>query len=130
MSDWELHDLAVQMVGEWLVQQGVGITGQQGNPGIDPSIWFERGRGPEYVVVRAARHPVAVARPPENLAEVQARCAEASNLGFFVSVSIMAVGAGGAPKAGPLHRGAPMFSDFDERPEPMVPVSDIVFRKA
>jgi hypothetical protein len=40
MTDWELHDMAVQVVREHLQQQGFELMSWQGNPEVDPSIWF------------------------------------------------------------------------------------------
>ena len=58
MTDWELHDFAVQVVRESLEREGCELMSWQGDPEVDPSIWFiGRSGHPEWVVVRAARFP-------------------------------------------------------------------------
>lgn len=53
MTDWELHDFAVQVVRDHLSQRGSQLMSWQGNPSVYPSIWFVGDDGPEWVVVRA-----------------------------------------------------------------------------
>ena len=56
MSDWEIHDFAIQIVTpsflEWQLQRS---SSQPTN--IDPSILFRDQHGPAYVIVRAADIP-------------------------------------------------------------------------
>jgi len=40
MTDWELQDFAVQIVRDHLKKDGKEIMSCQGNPAVDPSIWF------------------------------------------------------------------------------------------
>ena len=42
----------------------------QGNPGVDPSIWFVGDDGPEWIVVRAFRHGLIKASKPNNWEEI------------------------------------------------------------
>ncbi len=52
MSAWEKHDMAVQVVREYLGKQGYELMSWQGNPEVDPSIWFiGDSKKPEWVVV-------------------------------------------------------------------------------
>src|SRR4026209_2317410 len=55
MTDWELHDFAVQVVRERLAGLGRQVMTWQGNPDVDPAVWFVGDKGPEWVVVRATR---------------------------------------------------------------------------
>ena len=87
MTDWELQDFAVQVVKDHLVGLGRELMSWQGNPAVDPSIWFVGDDGPEWVVVRAARHPMRSAAPPANLDKIAAACASLSQKGHFASVS-------------------------------------------
>lgn len=57
MTEWELHDFAVQVVRQDLVQQGREMMSWQGNPEVKPSIWFVGDNGPEWVVVKCLSHP-------------------------------------------------------------------------
>ena len=59
MTAWELHDFAVQVVKGQLEKEGYELMSSQGNPGVDPAIWFVGdSKGPEWIVVRAERYPV------------------------------------------------------------------------
>lgn len=40
MTRWELHDLVVQIVRNYLEQKGHRLMSWQGNPDVDPAIWF------------------------------------------------------------------------------------------
>jgi hypothetical protein len=40
MTPWEVHDMAVQMVRDYLQKEGFELMSWQGNPEVDPSIWF------------------------------------------------------------------------------------------
>ncbi|MGB5213039.1 MAG: hypothetical protein WBN88_05245, partial [Anderseniella sp.] len=62
MTDWELQDFAVQVVRDGLVNDGRKLMSAQGNPSVDPSIWFVGDDGPEWVVVRAGRYPKVKSR--------------------------------------------------------------------
>ena len=86
ITDWELHDFAIQVVCAGLGKQGKEIFAKQPSPKIDPSIWFQDGNGPHYVVVRAARHPEKEALLPNNINDIKLSCAEMSNSGYFASV--------------------------------------------
>jgi hypothetical protein len=75
MTPFEIHDMAVQVVKEYIEKKGYELMSYQGNPEIDPSIWFIGDtKGPEYVVVRAVRYPEDHAKIPENLKEIEKRC--------------------------------------------------------
>lgn len=88
MSDWELQDFAVQIVREHLEKEGRKIMSWQGNPEVDPSLWFVGEKGPEWVVVRAVRYPEKQARPPQNWAGIAESCARLSRKGHFASVAV------------------------------------------
>ena len=89
MSDWELHDFAVQVVRNSLAEQeGIDVTSYCSNPGIDPSLWFvDSETGEEgYVVVRSARYPNLEAAPPEDPDSIIEHCAFRTRNAFFASV--------------------------------------------
>ena len=92
MTDWELHDFAVQVVRQSLESQGKKLLTWQSNPGVDPSIWFEGENGPEWVVVREVRDPENDAELPENMAEIIDHCAKMSAIGHFASVGFINLG--------------------------------------
>lgn len=89
MSDWELHDFAVQVVRNSLTEEeGVEVTSYCSNPGIDPSVWFRNIETGEegYVVVRGARYPNLEAPPLEDPESLIEHCAFRTRNAFFASV--------------------------------------------
>ena len=48
MTDWELHDFAVQIVRDHVTKKlGHQLLSSQGNPKVDPSLWFAGDEGPD-----------------------------------------------------------------------------------
>ncbi len=111
MTDWELHDFAVQVVRQQLEGQGKKILTWQSNPSVDPSIWFEADQGPEWVVVREVRYPESEAEMPENMVDIIDHCSKMSAIGHFASVAFINLDDPVDPKAAengnflPLYRG-------------------------
>jgi len=71
MTNWEIHDFAVQIVRDHVTEElGHELMSSQGNPRVDPSIWFVGDGGPEWVVVRATRYPQKDAPRPANLPDI------------------------------------------------------------
>lgn len=103
MTDWELLDFAVQVVRNDLKGRGYKIMSTHSNPQVDPNIWFvaDIARGPEWVVVRAARFPGQKARTSPNLNAITRNVAHISGSGHFASVTF----AGVNDPQGPLWRG-------------------------
>lgn len=112
MTAWEVHDLAVQVLRDQLRAQGRQIMSSQGNPDVDPSLWFVGDRGPEWVVVRASRHPAEMPPRPANWSTIAARCAALSPNGHYVAASVRN---GDAPDA-PLWRGHALDVVFSALP--------------
>lgn len=86
MTDWELHDFAVQIVRAQLEKDGRQLMSWQGNPDVDPSIWFVGDEGPEWVVVRVARWPERTADLPKNIDSIAKNSVRISNKGNFAVV--------------------------------------------
>lgn len=122
MSDWELQDFAVQIVREQLEKEGRKIMSWQGNPDVDPSLWFGGDNGPEWVVVRAVRYPERDAIPPANWSRIAESCARMSKTGHFASVAVANAEDSFDPAKGspmPLWRGHGMvvrYSGLSEGP--------------
>ena len=55
MTDWEVQDFAVQIVRDSLKKDGYELLSWNGNPEVNPSIWFVGESGPEWIVVRPSR---------------------------------------------------------------------------
>jgi hypothetical protein len=117
MTDWELQDFAVQIVRNHLEKAGRKLMSWQGNPAVDPSIWFVGDSEPEWVVVRAVRYPKTKADLPANWQQIAARCAKLGKVGHFASVSAAnaddAFDPSGAVTPEPLWRGHRMFVRFE-----------------
>lgn len=88
MTNWELHDFAVQIVRGHLEKTGSKLMSWNTNPEVNPSMWFVGRSGPEWVVVRAVRSPLTQAESPANWREIAEDCARISNVGHFASVSV------------------------------------------
>ena len=71
ISNWELHDFAIQVVKTNLKKEGKDILSAQLSLHIDPSIWFEEFGKNFWVVVRAVRHPEREANIPKNINEIK-----------------------------------------------------------
>jgi hypothetical protein len=118
MTDWEVHDLAVQIVRDHLESKlGHQLMSTNGNPDVDPSIWFVGDHGPEWVVVRAVRYPALEATLPPNIDNIAEICAGLSRVGHFGSVSVAnsedAFDPGGGIPPLPLWRGHEMTVRFE-----------------
>lgn len=90
MTPWELHDFAVQVVKGQLEKDGYELMSWQGNPEVDPAIWFVgETKRPEWVVVRAARFPDRDGQRPMNWSNIADGCARLSKIGHFASVAFV-----------------------------------------
>ncbi len=106
MTEWEIHDMAVQVVRDHLAQEGFELMSWQGNPKVDPSIWFiGKTSKPEWVVVRPVVFPANSCERPNNWQDIAAGCAKSSNTGHFASVAIVSADQ--------------PFLSLDERPVPL-----------
>jgi hypothetical protein len=88
MTDWELQDFAVQVVRAQLEKDVRKLMSWNGDPRVNPSIWFVGDSGPEWVVVRAVRYPERNAQLPQNLDEVQTHFNKLGYPGHFASVAV------------------------------------------
>jgi len=114
MTDWELQDFAVQVVRDTLRNEGREIMSSQGNPNVDPSLWFVGGQGPEWVVVRAVRYPEKEAQLPDNWTCIEDSCSKVSRKGHFASVAMASADdqfKSDSPPV-PLWRGRGMYVSF------------------
>jgi len=90
MSPWEIHDMAVQVVRDYIKSESFELMSWQGNPQVDPAIWFiGNTKRPEWVVVRSATFPASSADRPLNWSAIAAGCARMSKVGHFASVAIV-----------------------------------------
>ena len=116
MTPWELHDMAVQVVKDYLEQNGYTIMSWQGNPSVDPSLWFVgKTKEPEWVVVRVVTYPENQAQRPINWDEISANCRALGTTGHFASVALVSADQpfnGSGEAVMPLWRGKGMYFNF------------------
>lgn len=92
MTDWEVQDMGVQIVRDHLDNHGFKLMSWQGNPQVNPSIWFiGESKRPEWVVVRCVRYPASRAERPSNWDAIAASCAKLSPIGHFASVALTSI---------------------------------------
>jgi hypothetical protein len=88
----------------------------QGNPDVDPAIWFVGDPlGPEWVVVRAVQYPANQALRPAKWQAIADQCARMSRIGHFASVAMVSTNQGFESEnepAVPLWRGHAMHVRF------------------
>ena len=116
MSDWELHDFAIQVVRSYLEKESKEVFSAQSSLHVDPSIWFKDGGKPCWVVVRAGRYPAKNANRPTNLENIKESCAKMSHTGFFASVTVAAArdpSDSEDKEIRPLYRGHGMHVRFE-----------------
>lgn len=116
MTSWELQDMAVQVVHDYLQKQCRQMMSWQSNPEVDPAIWFigDSG-GPEWVVVRVTKYPENSAVRPANWESIARNCERLSNVGHFASVALVSTEqpfAAVGEKTVPLYRGHGMHVRF------------------
>ena len=109
MTDWELQDFAVQVVRTQLEKDGRQLMSWQGNPSVDPSIWFIGDDGPEWIVVRAARWPKRDVAIPSNIADIAKGSAKLTNKGNFAVVRVANANDPFDPMADKLGNFLPLF---------------------
>lgn len=117
MTPWEQHDMAVEVVRSQLQKEGFKLMSWQGNPNVDPSIWFVgRSKQPEWVVVRSVCYPANHANRPANWDAITANCARLSQIGHFASAALVSVDQpfeSGDEQPVPLWRGYGMHVKYD-----------------
>ena len=116
MTDWEVQDFSVQVVKDDLIKKGYQLMSWQGNPYVNPSIWFigDSG-GPEWVVVRYSRKSRIPVTQPHNWGEIAQSCSHMSGIGHFAPVYPASANDAFDPLIGtimPLYRGYQLSVKF------------------
>lgn len=89
MSDWDVHDMAVQVVRAKIAQDGGRVTAWQSDRLIDPSIWFESADGAvSWAVVRGVRHPAGKPPVPDDIEDIKNTVPIESARGYFCGVRV------------------------------------------
>lgn len=90
VTDWELHDFAVQIVRQQLQQEGKQILSWNGDPDVHPSLWFEEGGLRAWVMVQANRFPESLPERPDPELERRIKASIPAEFpGYFAAVGFM-----------------------------------------
>jgi len=112
MSDWEIHDFALQVIENFLHENGNEIISKQSYLHIDPSIWFRDDNGESYVIVRSGRYPLQRASKPDSIYKIIQSCKQKSLFGYFASVTVADHEQQFTDNIIPLFRGTGMIVRF------------------
>lgn len=89
MTLWEIHAMGIQVVVEYLQEQGLMVTSWQTDPGVDPQVWFQNPDGEiEWVVVRTVSYPEDHAPRPAHWASIADSTQKPKHSGRFASVAL------------------------------------------
>lgn len=86
MTDWELHDFAVQVARKELTESGDTVSAWNSNPELQPSLWLGGDAGLQWVVLQAVRFPQE-AKIPDNIHEIDEAYKARGAKGNFAYVS-------------------------------------------
>lgn len=89
LTDWEIGNWGVQIVRDWLRDQGHQVMSSHYAENVYPNIWFVSEHGPEWVIVRTVRHPIQEAELPDNCHEIARNCARISDRGHFAPLRLV-----------------------------------------
>lgn len=108
MSEWELNDFAIQVVGDYIIDNlKLKILSYQNIVGIDPQLWFmDASQQKHFVIVRYTMYPNKEAQKPNNISSIQTKCKEYD--GFFASVAFCSKG----ENPSVLYRGQESYISF------------------
>ena len=105
--------MGVQVVRDHLIKEGYKLMSWQGNPEVQPAIWFiGKSGGPEWVVVRSTKYPANHIDRPANWEEIAANCSRLSKTGHYASVALVSNNQpfqSGDEEPVPLWRGEGMY---------------------
>jgi len=115
MTPWELQDFAVQVVRNYLNDQGCEIMSFNSHPGVNPSIWFVRDNIPEWVMVNYVLFPameIATPKIIDGLLETPSLVTNTGNMAnVFIASSAEMTNESGIPI--PPYRGHALSVRFE-----------------
>lgn len=112
ISDWEVHDFALQVLVNFIQEKGDVIISKQSSLHNDPSIWFRDDNGASYIIVRSGRYPLQEALRPKNIYKIVHSCKPRSLFGYFASVTVANIDQQYTNDLLPLNRGQGMAVRF------------------
>jgi hypothetical protein len=114
LTDWEIHDFAIQIVRNHLKDQGRQLMGYCSDLDVNPSLWFIGDEGPEWVVIRGVRYPATEPNDWPDLGEIADSSRPLAKAGNTAVVRFAHVdqGLGKSDPILPILRGEPVEMDF------------------
>ncbi len=88
ISDWELHDFAISVVKNELIEEGKTVYSTCSDMEINPSLWFEENGEHCWVVIRGLRHPSISAERPEGLDQIAEGVPRKNSSGYYALVMV------------------------------------------
>ena len=119
MTDWEVHNVGIQVVAQHLVNENCSLISRQPDPDIHPQLWFDDNGHSFWALVSTTRDPAAISRIEDDLrARAQTFTQQLGSRGFFGAVLVVASDAmsdetGEWSNITPLFRGHPLQVSFD-----------------
>lgn len=92
MSEWEMHDFAIQIVRDYITKNlNYKLLSYQNILGIEPQLWLEdNNMVKKYVLVRYTMFPNEKAKKPTDINKIHANCQ--GHTGYFASVAFCSQG--------------------------------------
>ena len=91
ISNWEIQDIAVQVVRGIIEEQGHEVESWQGSPHLNPSIWYRKDGVKTWVIVRACRYPQQQASLPIEINSLRQKFETNNFPGEYGLVSLVGV---------------------------------------
>ncbi len=106
-TDWELHDMAVQEVRSALSKEGRRVLSWTNDPGVMPSVWFNNGLSPCWIIIRACRAPLKTMPAPDATTIEKIKKQMQGAPGYYACVSFS-----GTDEDGTVYRGETVKADY------------------
>lgn len=88
ISDWELHDFAITVVKNRLIEEGKNVYSTCSDMEANPQLWFEENDLDYWVVIRGFRHPTESDRRPEDLDLIAEGVQKENSAGYYALVTV------------------------------------------
>ena len=87
MTDWEIQDFAVQVVRNYVEDElNFKISSSQGNPAVNPSIWFKGKEKHECIIVGSAKFGDYLPELPADVTDIIKSVSDVTDAVHFASV--------------------------------------------
>ena len=116
ISEWEMQDMAVQVVRGILEDQGHKVESWQGSPHLNPSIWYLKDGVRTWVIVRPCKYPEQQGKLPSEVMSLTQKFEAQGFLGECGLVSLSSLDknleAGSAVEKRAIFRGHMVSAQF------------------